>query len=79
MPTSSVIVAFQSITDKSSLLHEWFNTVPNLPLTLALKGYFSKWVKINREAASKAPSVNNDISTPEAAIRTRLLMPLFPK
>ncbi|KAJ7397622.1 hypothetical protein BTVI_133435 [Pitangus sulphuratus] len=40
MPTSSVIVAFQSIADKSSLLRERFNTVPNLPLTLALKGYF---------------------------------------
>lgn len=65
MPTSSVIVGFQSITDKSSLLHEWFNTVPNLPLTLALRGYFSKWVKINREPASKAPTLNNDICTPE--------------
>lgn len=68
MPTSSVIVAFQSITDKSSLLHERFNTVPNLPLTLALRGYFSKWVKINRQPASKASNLNNDICTPEVAI-----------
>lgn len=63
-----MIVAVQSITDKSLLLHEWFNTVPNLPLILALKGYFSKWVKINREAASRTPNLNNDISTPEVAI-----------
>jgi len=63
-----VIVAFELITDKCSLLHEWFNTAPNLSLTLALKGYFSKWVKINREAASKTPNSNNDISTPEVAV-----------
>lgn len=68
MPTSSVIAALLSIADKSSLLREQFNTVPNLPLTLALRGYFSKWVKINREPASKAPNLNNDLYTPEVAI-----------
>lgn len=68
MPTSSVTGALLSTADKSSLLREHFNTVPNLPLTLVLRGYFSKWVKINREPASKAPNLINDIYTPEVAI-----------
>lgn len=59
-----MVKSFQSITVKISLLLEWFDATSNLPLMLAPKSYFSKWVKLNREAASKTPNLNTDESRP---------------